>query len=252
MSNDSRDSAGSAPGASRGATPAQTDPPRAAPGSSTTTGDGLPRVLARREVARSRLFHIEELDLQFSNGVRRTYERLPATGHRAVMVVAITDDDEVLLIREYMAGFHEYQLTLPKGAADPGESLEEAADRELKEEAGFGARRIESLKALSVAPGHMGFTQTAMLARGLYAQRLPGDEPEPLEVETWPLAELDTLFGRPDFNEARAIAALYLAALRLRELRGGAPDSVESRVPVEGLPAAGVLAPGRPARRVDT
>lgn len=182
----------------------------------------LPRVLARREVARSRLFRIEELDLQFSNGVRRTYERLPATGHRAVMVVAVTANDEVVLIREYMAGFHEYQLTLPKGAAEPGESLEAAADRELKEEAGFGAGRIETLKSLSVAPGHMGFTQTAMLAQDLYPQSLPGDEPEPLEVETWPLAELEALFARPDFNEARAIAALQLAAIRLRETAAGA------------------------------
>lgn len=211
-----------------GQDPAQTAAPR-------TTGDQLPRVLARREVARSRLFRIEELDLQFSNGVRRIYERLPATGHRAVMVVAITDDDRIVLIREYMAGFHEYQLTLPKGAADAGESLEEAADRELKEEAGFGARRIETLKELSVAPGHMGFTQTAMLAQGLYAERLPGDEPEPLEVETWPLADLDALFGRPDFNEARAIAALHLAALRLKELRGtSAPSSVSPASPTAG------------------
>jgi len=183
--------------------------------SARSTGPTLPRVLARREVARSRLFRIEELELEFSNGVRRTYERLPGTGHRAVMLVAITDADEVVLIREYMAGFHEYQLTLPKGAAEPGESLEEAGNRELKEETGFGARRIETLKSLSVAPGHMGFSQTAVLAQDLYPERLEGDEPEPLEVEFWPLAELDALFARSDFNEARAIAALHLARVRL-------------------------------------
>ncbi len=180
--------------------------------------DPRPRILARREVARSRLFRIEELDLRFSNGVERTYERLPGTGHRAVMVVALDDADNVVLIREYMAGFHAYQLTLPKGAADPGESLEQAADRELKEEAGYGAGRIEVLKELSVAPGHMGFTQTAVLATGLYAERLPGDEPEELEVVLWPFARIDELFCRADFNEARAIAALHLARLRLDRL----------------------------------
>jgi ADP-ribose diphosphatase len=181
------------------------------------SGPTLPRVLARREVARSRLFRIEALDLEFSNGVRRTYERLPDTGHRAVMIVAVTDDDEVVLIREYMAGFHQYALTLPKGAVDPGEVLKDAADRELKEEAGFGARRLEVLKTLSVAPGHMGFSQTVVLARDLYPETLPGDEPEPLEVETWPLADIDALFARPDFDEARAIAALHLARTRLAE-----------------------------------
>ena len=182
------------------------------------TPDPRPQVLARREVARSRLFRIEELDLRFSNGVERTYERLPATGHRAVMVVAVDDAGNVLLIKEYMAGFHAYQLTLPKGAADPGESLEEAADRELKEEAGHGARRIELLKELSVAPGHMGFTQTVALATGLYRASLPGDEPEPLEVSRWPLADIDGLFAREDFCEARAIAALHLARMRLSGL----------------------------------
>lgn len=189
------------------------------------TPDPRPVVLARREVARSRLFRIEELDLRFSNGAERTYERLPATGHRAVMVVAVDDAGDVLLISEYMAGFHAYQLTLPKGAADPGESLEEAANRELKEEAGFGARRIEVLKELSVAPGHMGFTQTVVLATGLYAESLPGDEPEPLEVSRWPLNDIDGLFAREDFCEARAIAALHLARMRLEGLSPGAKRS---------------------------
>ena len=108
-----------------------------------------PTVLGQRTLARSRLFHIEELQLRFANGVERVYERLPATGHRAVIVVAVNAAQEVLLIREYAAGFHEYQLTLPKGSAEPGEALIEAANRELKEEAGHGARRIEELKAPS-------------------------------------------------------------------------------------------------------
>ena len=174
-----------------------------------------PTVLAQRTIARSRLFHIEELQLRFANGVERTYERLPATGHRAVIVVAINAANEVLLIREYAAGFHEYQLTLPKGSAEPGEALVEAADRELKEEAGYGARRMEELKVLSVAPGHMGFTITVVLAQDLYEERLPGDEPEEIEVVPWPLARLNELFERADFTEARAIAALFLVQQRL-------------------------------------
>lgn len=181
--------------------------------------DLRPQILVRREVARSRLFRIEELQLRFSNGVERTYERLPGTGHRAVIVVALDDDDQLVLIREYMAGFHAYQLTLPKGAAEPGESLEEAAHRELQEETGFGARHVEVLKSLSVAPGHMGFAQTAVLATGLYPSRLEGDEPEPLEVTHWPLARLDELILHEDFEEARAIAALQLARLRLESRR---------------------------------
>jgi ADP-ribose diphosphatase len=176
----------------------------------------LPEILSTRTIARSRLFRIEELELEFTNGARRTYERLPGFGLPAVMVVAINDADEVLLIREYAAGFHENQLTLPKGAAEAGESLVEAANRELQEEVGFGARRIEFLKSLNLSPGHMGFTINVMLAQDLYPQKLPADEPEPPEVVPWPLARLDDLVARTDFAEARALAALYLLQLRLR------------------------------------
>lgn len=169
-----------------------------------------------RTIARSRFFRIEELDLEFANGARRTYERLPGSGTPAVMVVAVNENDELLMIREYAAGFHEMQLTLVKGAAESGESLEEAANRELKEEIGFGARQLEFIKKLNLAPGHMGFTINVFLARGLYPERLPGDEPEPPELVTWPLARLDELLGGDDFREARAIAALYLVRQHLQ------------------------------------
>jgi ADP-ribose diphosphatase len=140
---------------------------------------------------------------------------MPGFGRPAVMVVAVSDDDEVLLIREYAAGFHENQLTLPKGAAEPGETLAEAADRELKEEVGFGARRIQWLKSLNLSPGHMGFTINVMLARDLYPQRMPADEPELPEVVPWPIARIDELVAREDFAEARALAALLLLRIEL-------------------------------------
>tara|TARA_Y100001933_G_scaffold43567_1_gene40971 strand:- start:3922 stop:4461 length:540 start_codon:yes stop_codon:yes gene_type:complete len=172
---------------------------------------GVPDIKAVRELARTRFFRVEALDLKFANGVERTYERLAGCGLPAVMVVAMTDDRELVLIREYCAGFHEVQLTLVKGAAEHEESLEEAADRELKEEAGFGARSIRFLKRLNLAPGHMGFTINVLLATGLYPASLPADEPEPPEVVLWPLDDLDTLIHLEDFQEARAIAALCLA-----------------------------------------
>lgn len=176
---------------------------------------GVPEIKEVRTIARSRFFRIEELDLKFANGVERTYERLPGGGRAAVMVVAINEAEELVLIREYAAGFHEMQLTLVKGAVDDGESLEEAANRELKEEVGFGARRIEFIKKLNLAPGHMGFTINLLLATDLYPERLPGDEPEPPEVVTWPLADLDALIAGDEFREARAIAGLFLVRQHL-------------------------------------
>ena len=171
---------------------------------------GVPEVLAVRTVAKSRFFRIEELHLRFASGEERTYERLPGGGRAAVIVVPVSDDGNIFLIREYAAGFHELQLTLVKGAAEGDESLEETANRELKEEIGMGARQLQFIKRLSLAPGHMGFTINVVLARDLYPESLPGDEPEPPEVVPWPVAKLDELITSDEFNEARAIAALTL------------------------------------------
>lgn len=182
-----------------------------------------PRILSRREVTRSRLFTVEALELRFSNGAERSFERLMGSDQGAVMIVAMPDPEHVLLIREYAAGFDDYVLTLPKGLVDIGEDIVSAANRELMEECGFGAHNIEPMIELSLAPNYMRHRMQVMLATDLYAQRLPGDEPEPLIVETHALDELPALLARDDFHEARAIAALYIARDRLREAMGTRP-----------------------------
>ena len=171
----------------------------------------LPEITDVRRLASRGMFRIEEFDLRFSNGVERTYQRIAPGARQAVMAVAVNEHDEVLLIREYCGGVHEYLLTLPKGAVEPGEDPKAGMNRELMEEVGFGARRIELLRDLTLAPGQMGFTITAMLATDLYPETLPGDEPEPLEVVPWPLSRLAELYESPELSEARVIAALVLA-----------------------------------------
>ena len=172
-----------------------------------------PTVLAREVVASSRLFRVEELQLRFSNGVERTYERLGSkgTGYGAVMVVALADAEHALLIEEYCGGTEEYELSLPKGLIEPGEDVLDAANRELKEEAGFGARHLEHLAELSLSPGYMSQKIQVVLAWDLYEERLPGDEPEAIRVDKVNLGELLSLVEHPQFTEGRALAALYLA-----------------------------------------
>lgn len=169
-----------------------------------------PTIDKQEVVAKSRLFAVEQLNLTFSNGVERVYERLITPPIPAVMVVALLDEEHFIMIQEYAAGFHEYQLTLPKGALDRGETVEEAANRELMEEAGYGARQLTEIKELSLAPGYMGHRLTVVMAEDLYEKRLPGDEPEPIEVIRCAWSELDTIIKDAHFTEGRAVAALYM------------------------------------------
>ena len=170
-----------------------------------------PVIHAARAVATSRFLHVEQVDLEFSNGERRTYERLKGSGLGAVIIVPMLDHDTVLLVREYGVGVDRYELGLPKGRLDRDETVEQGADRELKEEIGYGARHLKILTTLSLSPAYMTSMTHVVLAQELYPERLQGDEPEELEVVPWKLSELHTLLGHDEVSEGRSIAALFIA-----------------------------------------
>ena len=170
-----------------------------------------PKILRQSQIAKTRLFGVEQVELRFSNGEERTYERLLSPQIPAVLIVALRSDQQVVLIREYCCGSHQHELSLPKGALDyTDEPLFTAANRELMEETGFGAKRFTELKPLSLSPGYMGHKIHVVLAEDLYEQRLEGDEPEPIEVSFHPLEDIATLVAMSDFTEARSLAALYM------------------------------------------
>ncbi|WP_261817398.1 ADP compounds hydrolase NudE [Vibrio gallicus] len=176
-----------------------------------------PKILNKQQVAQSRLFCIEALDLEFSNGEKRTYERMKPSGRDAVMIVPITEQGDLLLVREYAAGTENYELGFPKGLIDAGETPVIAANRELKEEIGFGATHLTPLKEVILAPSYFSSRMTLFLAQDLYPESLEGDEPEPLELIRWPLAQADELLTHLDFCEARSISALMLAQRHLQQ-----------------------------------
>ncbi len=177
-----------------------------------------PVITAKETVARSRLFHVEQLGLRFSNGREVQYERLKSSSAGAVLVVPMLDATTVLLIREYAAGVERYELALPKGRVEPGEDLAAAANREIREEVGYAARRLTQLKSMTLSPGYFSHATHIFLAEDLYPARLEGDEPEEIEVVPWSLEQLPQLLEQEDCTEARSIAALYM--VRERFLQG--------------------------------
>ncbi len=171
----------------------------------------MPIILKQAIVAKTRIFEIEQMDLQFSNGTTVQYERLCSRSNGAVLIVPLLDDSTVLLIREYSAGVHRYELALPKGRVEKDEDPLAAANRELMEEVGYAARSLSHLTRFSIAPSYLSHETQIILAQDLYENRQQGDEPEEMQVIPWSLHKLDELIQHPECTEARSIAALFVA-----------------------------------------
>ncbi len=176
-----------------------------------------PEVLHSEIIARTNIFRVERRDLRFSNGVEVSHERLVGSDNGAVLIVPMLDNSTVLLIREYATGVHRYELALPKGRIEANEPLLDAANREIMEEVGYGARKLHHLTSLTVAPGYLSHSTHIVLAEDLYKERHEGDEPEIIDVVPWQLDALPELLRQEECTEARSIAALFMVRAHLAE-----------------------------------
>ena len=179
-----------------------------------------PKLTNIHTVAQSRIFNLESMDVEFSNGSTRVYERLVSRGNGAVLVIPMLNDDTVLMIYEYSGGTDRYELGLTKGKIDKGETPIEAAGRELKEEIGYGAKKLTFLKTITLAPGYQSSETHIVLAEDSYEEQADGDEPEPLEVVEHKLSDLEELTYKQDLTEARSILALYMVRDIIQSRKG--------------------------------
>ena len=170
-----------------------------------------PQILALETIAQTHFFHVESVKLKYSNGVIVDHERIKSPDTGAVLIIPMLDNETVLLIREYATGVDRYELALPKGRIERDEEVHYAANRELMEEVGYGAKRLTTLKTLTSSPSYQSSQIHVILAQDLFEQQLEGDEPEPIEVIPYSLRDLSQLIERHDVTEARSIAALFMA-----------------------------------------
>jgi ADP compounds hydrolase len=127
-----------------------------------------------------------------------------------VLVVPLTSDGEILLTVEPSAAFDEPVLLLPGGTVEPGESLEETANRELQEEIGFRAGRLDFLAELRPYSKYLRVRSVVYLGRDLTPSRLEADEAYPIGVKRVPIREFEAEIAGGRLRDARVIAALYL------------------------------------------
>jgi ADP-ribose pyrophosphatase len=126
-----------------------------------------------------------------SGSVRKweSFERVNCKG--IVAIVAVTDDKEVLLIRQFRPPVNGYVIEFPAGLNDRGDTLEEAAERELLEETGYSASEMIFLAEGPMSSGASGEILTAFLAKGLEFKGIgKRDETEDIEVLKIPINEL--------------------------------------------------------------
>ncbi|MCU1232960.1 MAG: hydrolase [Candidatus Solibacter sp.] len=130
-------------------------------------------------------------------------------------VVAVTEDQQVLIVRQYRPAIERYTLELPSGLIDPGETPTEAASRELLEETGYAAPAVEDLGPAVPDTGRLGNRIHTCFATGV--RRIPERTPEEgIEVMTWSLDELSRAITDGTFDHSLHIASLLIAMLHGR------------------------------------
>ena len=135
-----------------------------------------------------------------------------------VNIVALTEAEELVLIRQFRHGSRVVTLEIPGGLVDPGETPEFAGGRELLEETGYRAGRLESLGSLNPNPALFANRVHMQVALDcVQEQEIQNTSTEHTMVELLPLAELPEVLREGGIDHALVVAALYAFDLWRRE-----------------------------------
>lgn len=137
-----------------------------------------------------------------------TYLAVP----RAAFIVPVTDDGEVVLVRQYRHPVRDWTLEIPAGAVNDGESPLEAAERELSEEVGGSARDWRHLTTFYSSSAHISLRSDAFLATGVLLGASSSELDEDVAVVRMPVADALVRARSGGFREGQTALAILLAA----------------------------------------
>lgn len=137
----------------------------------------------------------------------------------AVAVVAVTDQGQVRLVRQWRAAAQKFVTELPAGGLEPNEDPDQAAQRELLEETGDQATRWQKLPGYFASPGILTEYLHLFLATGLTPGPNQPEFDENLEIITVSYGEVLDMIRRGEIEDAKTIAGLLHAGLHLGWLK---------------------------------
>ena len=132
----------------------------------------------------------------------------------AVAVVAMTENEEVLLVSQFRYPVGEILLEVPAGKLEPGEDPLESAKRELAEETGFMANSWELLSVFYTTPGFSNEIMYLYLARDLSPDKKQADDDEFIEVHRISLTDAMSKALSGDFKDAKTIAGILISGFK--------------------------------------
>jgi ADP-ribose pyrophosphatase len=178
----------------------------------TTPPKELPRIINSQKVFAGRVFDVT-VDTVSEGEV--TYQREVVHHHGSAVIIPVFDDGTVTLVSQYRHPAVRYLLEAPAGTLADGERPEVGAARELQEELGLIAGRLEKLSEFFVSPGFCEEKMWVYLATELSEGKQFLDEDEILEVVRLPIADALEMITSGEIQDAKTIIGLMLAAPRV-------------------------------------
>ncbi|GAB4455801.1 MAG: NUDIX hydrolase [Anaerolineales bacterium] len=166
-------------------------------------------LLKSETLMQGRAFKIRRDWLKTPDGRETKFEIIEHGG--SVIIIPVDADGNLLFVRQYRHAAGQDLLELPAGTRDGDEPFEKCAAREIREETGMEAGRLQKVGEFYLAPGYSTEFMMVYLATELKPNPLEADDDEFLSVEKVPIAEAVRRAERGEIPDAKSLAALLLA-----------------------------------------
>ncbi len=185
----------------------------------TTQQQTEPGKISSRRIHTGKIVHLDVDTVRFPDGSTGELEMFRHPGASAVVPFLSDpagDDPQVLLIKQYRYASGGYLYEIPAGRLDPGEAPADCARRELKEETGCSAERVDRLTTIFTTPGFCDEQIHLFMAVGLTQGESAREKDEFLEVETLPLSRALAMVESGEIRDSKTVVGLlYAAGFRL-------------------------------------